>query len=381
MKVGIIGANWSLKVHGAAWRNFPGVEVAAVCTAHRETAERAAADHGVPRAYWDTRDLAADPEIDIIDIGSRPAFRYDMVMQALNGGKHVYNALPFATNLEAAKSQANLAADTGLVGVVDAQFRWVPAAMKMKNLIDAGYLGNVLGFSGELALPFVHENEFHYPFAAYPPADVQPYKWLADRASGASAWRNYGSHMILFLMHMIGRVSSVTGMARTGVTRWDLPDGTVLHPETDDLSCAVLQMENGAIGSLQTGWCKPDAEYVRLEIWGDEGRLLYTDRSFGDGISARLYGGKARLVRTGESAGGPIEIDEEYFQIPELPWGKTDMPPYMACMGWMFHSMLAAIRGQGPASPSFAEALHAHEVVEALLRSSSELRQVQVAMP
>jgi predicted dehydrogenase len=70
IKVGIIGANWSLKVHGTAWRLLPGIEVAAVCTAHRETAEAAARQFGVPKAYWNVGDLAGDPDIDIIDVGS-----------------------------------------------------------------------------------------------------------------------------------------------------------------------------------------------------------------------------------------------------------------------------------------------------------------------
>lgn len=377
MKVGIIGANWSLKVHGASWRRFPGVEVAAVCTAHKETAERAAAAYGVPRAYWDVAELAADPDIDIIDVGSRPAYRYDMVMKALAGGKHVYNALPFAADLEKAKRQARLASETGLVGVVDAQFRWVPAAMKMKEMIDEGFLGTPLGFNADLILPFVHGENVHYPYAAYPPADVQPYKWLAEKESGASSWRNYGSHMILLLTHMIGQVASVTGMVKTGVKEWNLPDNTTLHPETDDLGCAVMQMENGAIGTLQTGWCKPDAEYVRFEVWGDRGRLVYTDRSFGDGISARLYAGEAKLVSPGEDAGRLVEIDDTFFQLPEFDGGTRD--PYMVSMGWMFHNMLAAIRGEAPASPSFEEALHTQKVVEALLRSSEEGRRIDIA--
>ena len=51
LKVGIISANWSLKVHGAAWRRIEGVEVAAICTSRQETAERAARDYGIPKAY------------------------------------------------------------------------------------------------------------------------------------------------------------------------------------------------------------------------------------------------------------------------------------------------------------------------------------------
>ncbi|MNW15629.1 hypothetical protein D3C71_2141960 [compost metagenome] len=44
----------------------------------------------------------------------------------------------------------------------------------------------------------------------------------------------------------------------------------------------------------------------------------------------------------------------------------------MVSMGWMFHHMLAAIEGREAASPSFAEALHAQQVVEAVLQSSRD---------
>lgn len=379
VKIGIIGANWSLKVHGTAWRQLPGVEVLAVCTAHKETAEEAAAQFGVPRAYWNVADLAADPDIDIIDVGSRPAFRYDMVMAALNGGKHVYDALPFAMSLDQAKAQAALAREKGLVGVVDAQFRWVPAAQKMKAMIDEGFLGTVLGFNVQLLMPLWEHDGFHYPACAYPEGGVSPYKWLADKTSGGSGWRNFGSHSTLLLSHLIGPVASVSGVQTTGVKRWTLPDGTMLEPDTADLGCATLQMENGAIGTLQTGWCVPDSDVLRVDIWGDKGRLLYTDPTFGDGLSAKLYAGTTRPVPYGEKEGGLVEIAENYYQVPGMPWGKADAPPYMVSMGWMFHDMLAAIRDKRTPSPSFDEALHAHKVVEALIMSNDSGRRVSLA--
>ena len=47
LRVGIISANWSLRVHGPAWRRIKGVEVAAICTAHQEMAEAAAREFDV----------------------------------------------------------------------------------------------------------------------------------------------------------------------------------------------------------------------------------------------------------------------------------------------------------------------------------------------
>ncbi len=378
-KIGIIGANWSLKVHGTVWRQLPDVEIAAVCTAHQETAEAAAAAFGVPKAYWNVADLVADPDIDIIDVGSRPAYRPDMVMAALEQGKHVYNALPFAVTLDQAKAQADLARQKGVVGVVDAQFRWVPAALQMKAMIDQGFLGKVLGFNVQLLMPLWSQNDRYYPACAYPEGGMAPYLWLADKTSGGSAWRNFGTHTSLFLTHLIGPVATVSGMQSTGVEEWNLPDGTVLRPDTADLGCATLQMENGAIGNLQTGWCVPDSEVLRVEIWGDRGRLLYTDSSFGDGGSARLYAGPANLKEYGNLTGEMVDISPEHYAVPETPWTKENAPPYMVPMSWMFHNMLAAIRGEAVASPSFDEALHAHKVVTALEMSSETGRRIALA--
>lgn len=378
LRVGIIGANWSLKVHGSAWRLLEDVEVAAVCTAHRETAEAAAQQFGIGKAYWNVADMVADPDIDVIDVGSRPSYRYDMVMAALAGNKHVYDALPFAVDLEKARAMHQAQHQAGLVGVVDAQFRWVPAGMQMKALIDQGFIGTPLGFNLQLLLPLRHFDEQVYPHAVWPGGGVSPYLWLGDADSGAGGWRNFGTHSTLFLSHLLAPVEEVSGQVATGVKHWTLPDGTRIEPKTFDLGCASLRLTNGAIGNLQTGWCVPDAAGLRVEIWGDRGRLLLLDPSFGDGVSARLYASDARLAPMGEPAGEWLDIEDRYFRVPGTGFSKEVAPPYMLSMGWMFHAMREAIAGRGEASPSFAEAVHAQTVVEALELSQRTRRSVRI---
>lgn len=379
-KIGIIGANWSLKVHGTAWRMLPNVEVAAICTAHRETAEAAAQQFGIKKAYWDVNTMAADPEIDIIDVGSQPSFRYDMVMAALKNGKHVYNALPFAVNAQKAKEMSEAQAASGCVGVVDAQFRWVPAAMYMKELLDDGFLGKPLGFNAQLMLPLRNHDGFLYPHSAWPGNGINPYRWLADKTSGAGAWRNFGTHSVLFLTHLLGEVEEVVGMQSTGIPQWKLPDESTLVAENEDLGCSTLRMKNGVIGNLQTGWAVPDTAGLRVEIWGEKGRLLLTDPSFGDGVSARLYAGSADQMPFlyGSEAGKWLDIPAHYFQVPGTSFTKENAPPYMVSMGWMFYDMLKSIEDGSKGSPGFAEAYHAQRVVEAALRSQKDRSWVRV---
>jgi len=173
----------------------------------------------------------------------------------------------------------------------------------------------------------------------------------------------------LFLTHLLGPVEQAAGILQTGLTHWRLPDGSEITPATEDLGSATLQLKNGAIGNVQTGWSVPDAAGLRVEVWGDRGRLLLIDPTFGDGISARLYAGDARMGAFGQETGQWRDIPGHLYQVPGTSFTKETAPPYMVSMGWMFHEMVQAIRAGRQGSPNFAEALHAQLVVEAVARS------------
>lgn len=376
LRVGIISANWSLKVHGPTWRRIEGVEVAAICTSRQETAERAAKEYDIPKAYWNHEEMSADPDLHIIDVGTRPSFRFPMVMAALKNGKHVYDALPFAVSLADAETMRDAQKAAGVVGTVDAQFRWTPHAQQMKKMIDDGFIGRPLGFNVQLMLPLVEHEGKPYPYSAYS-EHTDPYYWLADKSSGGSGWRNFATHSLLFLTHLIGGVEEATGMLETGVPEWHLPNGEILRPDTHDLGSATLRMKNGAIGSLQAGWCVPDTEGWRVEIWGDRGRLLLVDDSFGNFPSARLYAGDTRLLTYGQRTCEEVQIDPSLYMVPGMI-GSTPEPRPFAAMDWMFSNMVNAIRNGTEGSPSFSEAAAVHRVVEAVERANLERRWIRM---
>src|SRR5262245_44223973 len=120
LRVGIVSAAWGTQAHLPAWRAVPGVEVVGVCTAHRHTAEAAAAEHQIDMPFWDAQVMARHPDIDVIDVGTRPSYRRDMCLAALANGKHVYNGVPFAADLEAARALRDAATTAGTVTAVDA---------------------------------------------------------------------------------------------------------------------------------------------------------------------------------------------------------------------------------------------------------------------
>src|SRR6476646_3068887 len=97
IRVGIVGATltqggsgWGANAHVPALKVLPDYELTAVCTAHEDTAQAAAAAFGAQRAYHNMADLVAQPDIDLVVVSVKVPGHYDLVMTALNAGKAVF---------------------------------------------------------------------------------------------------------------------------------------------------------------------------------------------------------------------------------------------------------------------------------------------------
>lgn len=372
LRVGIIGANWGLISHLPAWRSLPGIEVAAICTAHRETAERAAREYDIPRAYWDFYEMMRDPDIDIVDVGTRPSLRYDMVMAALAAGKHVYNANPFAMNMAQASDMLAEQTRRGVVGQVDAQFQWVPQIARMKELIDEGFLGDLYSVSVNCHYPLLAGADYHYPFVAHTGVG-QPYSWLADATSGASVLRNLGGHCLHGLIFLFGEIGEVSACLDTFLKEWRFPDQSTLAPKTADTAQVLLKFKGGGMGHLNVSWVVADAAGFSIEAYGSKGRLrLQASTGFPDTLTTRLYGAPCAPQYTGSMQEAQLTIPERLLSLPGVAVSPNDPRPTIIPMLKMFDSLVRAIRTGSAARPDFAQACHVQAVVEAAERAHAE---------
>ena len=94
--VGIVGAGFIAALHMHGFRRVYGVEVVVRTICSRgEGAAAFAAKHGIPNVEHDWRALLADPAIDVIDLCTPPASHAEMVVAAMQAGKHVICEKPF----------------------------------------------------------------------------------------------------------------------------------------------------------------------------------------------------------------------------------------------------------------------------------------------
>ena len=163
INMGVIGANihlgWGGNVHLPALTNLPEYRVAAVCTSRGETAKEAAQHFDVPMAFHDYGEMVAHPEVEAVSVCVRVPLHHEMVMAALEAGKHVYCEWPLGVTVAEAEEMAGKAREKGVVHMVGLQLRNNPALLRLKELIAEGYVGEVLSVRMEACVsttPDVH---------------------------------------------------------------------------------------------------------------------------------------------------------------------------------------------------------------------------------
>jgi predicted dehydrogenase len=88
-------------------------------------------------------DLLNDSELDAIVIATPVRFHFEMAKAALDAGKHVFIEKPMARTLAESEELVALADRQGLVLMVGHTFLFSPAVRRMKEIIDAGDIGEV----------------------------------------------------------------------------------------------------------------------------------------------------------------------------------------------------------------------------------------------
>ena len=148
IRLGVIGANpnvgWAPRAHLPALVASPDVELTAVCTTRPESAAASAQKYGARMAFHDYRTLLACPDIDAVAVVLRVPSHYEPTRAAIEAGKHVFTEWPLGKTTAEAEELTALAQQKGVQTCVGLQARSAPAVLYMKELIDNGYVGEVL---------------------------------------------------------------------------------------------------------------------------------------------------------------------------------------------------------------------------------------------
>jgi predicted dehydrogenase len=121
----------------------PGATVVSVSDLRQEKLNLAKIRYPALKTTTDHRELFSDPAIDAIVIATPVSSHFDLAMQALQAGKHVLVEKPLVETVDEGLRLIDEAARRHLVLMVDHTFIYTGAIRKIKEIIDAGLLGQI----------------------------------------------------------------------------------------------------------------------------------------------------------------------------------------------------------------------------------------------
>jgi predicted dehydrogenase len=202
---GIIGCGDVTEIKsGPAFNKIPGSSLVAVMRRNEAKAADYAKRHNVPAWYSNADELINDPAVNAIYIATPPAFHEAYTLAAFKAGKPVYVEKPMSLNFKQAQ-RMYLAADESKVKMVVAHYRreW-PLFKKLKELVDAGTIGNIQ----------LVRLVFDKP--ALTPAELADEKiaWRVNPAiSGGGLFHDLAPHQLDILYYLFGDAKRIQGIA------------------------------------------------------------------------------------------------------------------------------------------------------------------------
>lgn len=154
LRFGVLGTGF-ISNKGASTFEVLGEDAVLAAAASRDKAKAAAfaAQYGAPKSYGSYEELARDPEIDVVYIGTPHNFHLEHIRLCAENGKHVVCEKPIAISGDEAREIARLSREHG-VFIMEAYWTvFLPAWHKAMELLRSGAIGKYdflraeLGFS------------------------------------------------------------------------------------------------------------------------------------------------------------------------------------------------------------------------------------------
>ncbi len=357
MRVSMVGCGGMAAHYLSVYRDLPWVRVVSCVDTSLEAAQRAAAvyDH----APLSTTDFVAalGGDIDAVIINTPNSQHAPQAIAAIRASKHVLLQKPVAAALTDADAiEAAACSSTKTVGLYMSYFDQ-PLIHDLRDMSSRGFFGDIVNCYARL----MHKGGM---------------MWSREALEGRGTWRGSiegtgGGCFIQLAVHYIHIFEWVTGahvVRATAVTNRLHCPGL----EGEDVASAILQMDSGALITLDTAWC---ADGEELAMHGTRGRVHYrSNRWLAAASSSGAFDGRIVHYSGGlTEAFGGAEGEEQCMEVRPPAFGDASNPLNQ------HRVFLEAARDGRPAEVSIASGVRDMRIVTAVYESARSGRAVEVA--
>ncbi|MFF7249779.1 Gfo/Idh/MocA family protein [Embleya sp. NPDC008237] len=350
IRVGVVGASgWASGTHLPALTQLPEFQITAVATTSRASADRVAAEYGVPHALTDAGALAEHPEVDLVVASVKTPAHAGVISAALAHGKHVVSEWPLGVDLGQARELADAANRAGVRHAVVLQGHHSPDVRFVADLIEEGRIGRL-----EAAVMVADGDPFGGPTI---PADLA---WTLDPAAGTSILPIMAGHFLATLERIAGPLVELSarlpGMGRPVRIAGTAED--VVNPHSRHV---LLQgrLVGGAEASVTVlGGDRPGRVGFSIRLVGSRGALTVAPRQRGEYMHWTDW--------DIEIDGDRVAVPDAYHTVPpRIPRGPA------ARIAALYRDFARALAEQRRPRPDFADAVRGHCVLAAIQRSAA----------
>lgn len=250
LRVAIIGCGKMAQVHAQALMNMQEAQLVAVQSRSLDKAKAFGAPYHA-EAYTDIAEMIRREKIDVVVICTPHPAHKAATVTAFENGAHVLVEKPLAISLDDCDAMINAGKSASrLLGMIS-QRRFIPAALRIRQAIDAGKLGTpMLGF----VVMYGWRDETYYN------SDPWRGSWAAE---GGGVLVNQAPHQLDLLQWFMGsEFDEVYGA-------WN----NINHPyiEVDDTAVAIVRFKNGALANIMVSNAQKPGIYSKVHIHGSNG--------------------------------------------------------------------------------------------------------------
>lgn len=220
-----------------------GIEVVAIAARDPERARHYAATHGIRRIHTDYSALLADPELDLVYLGTPPALHAEQALASIVAGKAVLVEKPFALSAEQARLVHAAAVKAGVLVFEAMHSTHHRLFARILEILRSGEIGRVQSMRSRFLAPISEDD---------------PIRWSAELGGGALM--DLGVYPLTWLRRIAGEAFSVRKAEaefRHGV---------------DASFRAELEFPGGIVAELSSSMTAAEP-LARLEVVGEQGRL------------------------------------------------------------------------------------------------------------
>jgi predicted dehydrogenase len=310
--IGVIGCGGIARLgHLPNIARNPRARLVAVCDIDADRARATAAEFGDSGtvAYQDYQDLLANQDVEMVCVTTWAAAHAEPVIAAAKAGKHILCEKPIAISLADADAMVDAAKEAGVKFAMGYQPRFGTLWPRVKQIIDDGLLGEIMGVTISSAAPSSHGVPW----------------FLRKDLSGGGVLIDWGIYTAYCINWWIGQVDRVYATAKTFRKEVMVRGELVTDIDVEDTVAAHLSFANGAMGTWYSAWAVK-GNHGGIAIDGREGTLTI------QGNTIRL---RSTRINDPEYISGwheitatdPLLVDMHYRKIEHLVDAVLDDTP------------------------------------------------------